>query len=118
MNKKWMALWSAILLIGLLFSCENDDNAAKSMGQFSLHLTADTTSILKDMSSGLTKSVEWELEPFATINDYSVLVMKEKDTVLHYKRFDQMPATVSLAEGAYQLIAKKGVDLRGGRFIN
>ena len=106
-----MALWSAILLIGLLFSCENDDNAAKSMGQFSLHLTADTTSILKDMSSGLTKSVEWELEPFATINDYSVLVMKEKDTVLHYKRFDQMPATVSLAEGAYQLIAKKGVDL-------
>ena len=111
MNKKWMALWSAILLIGLLFSCENDDNAAKSMGQFSLRLTADTTSILKDMSSGLTKSVAWELEDFADIADYTVLVMKEKDTVLHYKRFDQMPATVSLAEGAYQLIAKKGVDL-------
>ena len=95
----------------VLTSCEGDDQASKRMGQLSLRLAADTTSIIKDMSSGLTKSVEWELEPFATINDYSVLVMKEKDTVLHYKRFDQMPATVSLAEGAYQLIAKKGVDL-------
>ncbi|MGM9797024.1 MAG: DUF4493 domain-containing protein [Parabacteroides sp.] len=87
------------------------------MGQFSLRLLADTTSIIKDMSSGLTKSVASELEDFANIADYMVLVIKEKDTVLHYKRYDQMPASISLAEGAYQLIAKKGED-KPAEFLN
>ena len=112
-----MALWSVFLLMGIFFSCEGDDSASKSMGQFSLRLSADTTSIIKDLSSGLTKSVASELEDFANIADYTVLVMKEKDTVVHYKRFDQMPASISLAEGAYQLIAKKGDDLPA-EFLN
>lgn len=72
---------------------------------------------MKDLSSGLTKSVASELEDFANIADYTVLVMKEKDTVVHYKRFDQMPASISLAEGAYQLIAKKGED-KPAEFLN
>lgn len=112
-----MALWSVFLLMGIFFSCEGDDSASKSMGQFSLRLSADTTSIIKDLSSGLTKSVASELEDFANIADYTVLVMKEKDTVVHYKRFDQMPASISLAEGAYQLIAKKGED-KPAEFLN
>ena len=117
-KKKWATLWSVLLSIGIvLTSCEGDDQASKRMGQFSLRLAADTTSIIKDMSSGLTKSVASELEDFANIADYTVLVMKEKDTVIHYKRFDQMPASISLAEGAYQLIAKKGEDLPA-EFLN
>lgn len=116
-EKKRTTLWSVLLLIGILLaSCESDDQASK-MGQFSLRLAADTTSIIKDMSSGLTKSVASELEDFANIADYTVLVMKEKDTVIHYKRFDQMPASISLAEGAYQLIAKKGED-KPAEFLN
>lgn len=112
-----MALWSVLLVIGICFSCENEDSVSKRLGQFSLRLSADTTAIMKDMSSGLTKSVASELEDFANIADYTVLVMKEKDTVVHYKRFDQMPASISLAEGAYQLIAKKGDDLPA-EFLN
>ena len=112
-----MALWSVLLVIGICFSCEHEDSVSKSMGQFSLRLSADTTSIMKDLSSGLTKSVASELEDFANIADYTVLVMKEKDTVVHYKRFDQMPASISLAEGAYQLIAKKGED-KPAEFLN
>ena len=116
-EKKRTTLWSVLLLIGILLaSCESDDQASK-MGQFSLRLAADTTSIIKDMSSGLTKSVASELEDFANIADYTVLVMKEKDTVIHYKRFDQMPSSISLAEGAYQLIAKKGED-KPAEFLN
>lgn len=116
-NKRWVALWSVLLVIGICFSCEHEDSVSKSMGQFSLRLSADTTSIMKDLSSGLTKSVASELEDFANIADYTVLVMKEKDTVVHYKRFDQMPASISLAEGAYQLIAKKGED-KPAEFLN
>ena len=116
-NKRWVALWSVLLVIGICFSCEHEDSVSKSMGQFSLRLFADTTSIMKDLSSGLTKSVASELEDFANIADYTVLVMKEKDTVVHYKRFDQMPASISLAEGAYQLIAKKGED-KPAEFLN
>ena len=117
-EKKRTTLWSVLLLIGILLaSCESDDQASKQMGQFSLRLAADTTSIIKDMSSGLTKSVASELEDFANIADYTVLVMKEKDTVIHYKRFDQMPSSISLAEGAYQLIAKKGED-KPAEFLN
>lgn len=112
-----MTLWSVLLVIGICFSCENEDSVSKRLGQFSLRLSADTTAIMKDMSSGLTKSVASELEDFANIADYTVLVMKEKDTVVHYKRFDQMPASISLAEGAYQLIAKKGDDLPA-EFLN
>lgn len=112
-----MALWSVLLVIGICFSCENEDSVSKRLGQLSLRLSADTTAIMKDMSSGLTKSVASELEDFANIADYTVLVMKEKDTVVHYKRFDQMPASISLAEGAYQLIAKKGDDLPA-EFLN
>ena len=74
-----MALWSVLLVIGICFSCEHEDSVSKSMGQFSLRLSADTTSIMKDLSSGLTKSVASELEDFANIADYTVLVMKEKD---------------------------------------
>ena len=75
-KKKWATLWSVLLSKGIvLTSCEGDDQASKRMGQFSLRLAADTTSIIKDMSSGLTKSFASEFEDFAIIADYTVLVM-------------------------------------------
>lgn len=107
-----------LLLVCLLQSCQPDGKMVKS-GTFGLRLSADTTSLNKGVNSDLkTKGYEDEFEEFLETSDYSILIVKDqKDTVQTFPRYDEMPAEIELAEGAYTLIASKG-DNKGAAFEN
>lgn len=114
------ALLSVFVLLSvcLLQSCQPDGKMVKS-GTFGLRLSADTTSLNKGVNSDLkTKGYEDEFEEFLETSDYSILIVKDqKDTVQTFPRYDEMPAEIELAEGAYTLIASKG-DNKGAAFEN
>lgn len=107
-----------LLLVCLLQSCQPDGKMVKS-GTLGLRLSADTTSLNKGVNSDLkTKGYEDEFEEFLETSDYSILIVKDqKDTVQTFPRYDEMPAEIELAEGAYTLIASKG-DNKGAAFEN
>lgn len=107
-----------LLLVSLLQSCQPDGKMVKS-GTFGLRLSADTTSLNKGVNSDLkTKGYEDEFEEFLETSDYSILIVKDQqDTVQTFPRYDEMPAEIELAEGAYTLIASKG-DNKGAAFEN
>lgn len=102
----------------LIQSCQPDGKMVKS-GTFALRLSADTTSLNKGVNSDLkTKGYEDEFEDFLETSDYSILIVKDqKDTVQTFSRYDEMPAEIELAEGAYTLIASKGNNT-GAAFEN
>ena len=115
------ALFSVLVLlisVCLLQSCQPDGKMVKS-GTFGLRLSADTTSLNKGVNSDLkTKGYEDEFEEFLETSDYSILIVKDQqDTVQTFPRYDEMPAEIELAEGAYTLIASKG-DNKGAAFEN
>lgn len=101
-----------MMLIPLFSSCDSQDGSLKQEGTLSLFLKADTASLGKGVSNGLTKVwLEDELEPFTVTDDYVIRIFQGEDTVKKFSRFDEMPAEIKLTEGSYLLSAHKGEDL-------
>ena len=96
-----------------LVSCDSeDDGMGKNAGKLQVHLAADTASLQKGTVHPLTKVGAGEFDKFLWTDDYKVHITKD-DTVIvkSFERYDQMPAEVSLKEGAYKLVAFKGENL-------
>lgn len=96
----------SLVFIVSLFSCNSDDDGIiKHPGKLSLSLKADTTSLNASIK---TKSLSDEFADFIDANNYSVDILKGENVIQHFKRYDEMPESVVLEEGAYVLKAYRG----------
>lgn len=109
-----------VCMAGLwLAACDSEeDGMGKKAGTLQVHLAADTASLKQGAIHPLTKVGDGEFDRFLWTDDYEVRITKDDTvTVKRYERYDQMPAEVSLKEGAYTLTASKGENLPAA-FLN
>lgn len=87
-----------------LFSCENEDTGySKGHGEVYLQLKTDTTLAV----SPTTKAVD-EFDQFKNVNNYSVEISQGEKVVASYEKFSEVPSSVELEAGTYQLKAFLG----------
>lgn len=91
-------------------SCDNEEGYLKGHGTVYLQLQADTTFT----ASEKTKATDG-FDEFKNVSNYSVEISKGEEVVTSYEKYSDMPTSIDLEAGTYQLKAFLG-DLLPAKF--
>lgn len=84
-------------------SCDNEEGYLKGHGTVYLQLQADTTFA----ASGKTKATDG-FDEFKNVSNYSVEISQGEKVVTSYEKYSDMPTSIDLESGTYQLKAFLG----------